>query len=92
MCMFVCVCVCVCVCVYACVCMLFTSTHTDDGNRIVLQPLSDRLSTDTDYVNAYAGDYINASYIDVSSLPIHCTTCGIRQKECNTNKNLCTAF
>lgn len=40
----------------------------DDDNRIVLEVLPAEVTGDdgdTDYVNAYMGDYINASYIDV---------------------------
>ena len=48
-------CVCVCVC-------------SDDENRIVLEALPSEVAGedgDDDYVNAYMGDYINASYVDV---------------------------
>ena len=42
---------------------------SDDDNRIALQPLPTDIPEETeedDYINAYMGDYINASYIDVS--------------------------
>ena len=51
---------------------IFVPVHADDDNRIVLEPLPDEQSSDMDYVNAYAGDYINASYIDVSSIVCTC--------------------
>ena len=59
-------CVCVCVCdsvTLCCVCVC-----SDDDNRIVLEALPSEVAGedgDDDYVNAYMGDYINASYIDV---------------------------
>ena len=42
----------------------------DDDNRIALQALPSEVTgeaEDDDYINAYMGDYINASYIDVSA-------------------------
>lgn len=47
----------------------------DDDNRIALEALPSEVTgedEDSDYINAYMGDYINASYIDVSSLPQVC--------------------
>ena len=55
----VCVCVCVCVlCVCVCLCTILLFLHSDDDNRIVLQPISGHSDCQK--------DYINASYIDVS--------------------------
>ena len=63
------------------VCACITQSHSlsisllDDDNRIALQALPSEVAEeaeDSDYVNAYMGDYINASYIDVSLVPRAC--------------------
>ena len=44
------------------------SCGSDDDNRIRLTELPSELTGEeegSDYINAYVGDYINASYIDV---------------------------
>lgn len=53
--------------VRGCTCSLYVLC-SDDDNRIVLEALPDEVTGDDgdqDYVNAFMGDYINASYIDV---------------------------
>ena len=52
---------------------------TDDDNRIALEALPSEVTEeddeDSDYINAYMGDYINASYIDVSWIATGCLVC-----------------
>ena len=59
-------------------CTALSLTATDDDNRIALGALPSELmgeDEDSDYVNAYVGDYINASYIDVSPTRVSGTVC-----------------
>ena len=47
---------------------MYISSCSDDDNRITLTELPSELTGEeegSDYINAYIGDYINASYIDV---------------------------
>ena len=52
---------------------------TDDDNRIALEALPSEVTgedEDSDYINAHVGDYINASYIDVSLIAVTgCLVC-----------------
>ena len=53
------------------------SCASDDDNRIQLTELPSEMTGEEDggdYVNAYMGDYINASYIDVRVTA--CEMCG----------------